>query len=65
MNDLLEAKLTVTRIKVQLLDLAGELIADNLSDKDYAIQRLLKVVEYIDEHDVEVSDIFYVLGKSK
>ena len=57
MNDLLEAKLTVTRIKVQLLDLAGELIADDLSDKDYTIQRLLKVVEYIDEHDVKVSDI--------
>lgn len=57
MNDLLEAKLTVTRIKVQLLDLAGELIADDSSDKDYAIKRLLKVVEYIDEHDVKVSDI--------
>lgn len=57
MNDLLEAKLTIARIKTQLLDLAGELVADDRSDKDYAIQRLLKVVEYIDEHDVKVSDI--------
>ena len=57
MNDLLETRLTIARIKVQLLDLAGELIADDLSDKDYVIQRLLKVVEYIDEHDVKVSNI--------
>jgi hypothetical protein len=57
MNELLEAKLTIARIKTQLLDLAGELVADDLSDKDYAIQRLLKVVEYIDEHDVKVSYI--------
>ncbi|MCM2531480.1 hypothetical protein NDK43_02530 [Neobacillus pocheonensis] len=57
MNDLLEAKLTITRIKTQLLDHTGELIADDLSGKDYAIQRLLKVVEYIDEHDVKISDI--------
>jgi uncharacterized Fe-S cluster-containing radical SAM superfamily enzyme len=57
LNDLLEAKLTIARIKVNLLDLAGELIADDLSDKDYAIQRILKVVEYIDDSDVKVSDI--------
>jgi hypothetical protein len=57
MNELLEAKLTISRIKTQLLDLAGELIADDLSDKDYAIKRLLGVVEYIDVHDVKVSDI--------
>ncbi|MFP5111593.1 hypothetical protein ACSU64_04315 [Bacillaceae bacterium C204] len=57
MNDLLVAKLTIARIKVQLLDLTGELIADDLSDKDYAIQRLLKIVEYIDEYDVKVSDL--------
>lgn len=57
MNDLLEAKLTIGRIKTQLLDLTGELIADDLSDKDYAIKRMLKIVEYIDEHDVKVSDI--------
>ncbi|NHC43396.1 hypothetical protein G6549_26360 [Bacillus sp. MM2020_1] len=57
MNDLLEAKLTIARIKVNLLDLAGELIADDLSDKEYAIKQILKVVEYIDESDVKVSDI--------
>ncbi|MGG1676653.1 hypothetical protein ACIFOT_13000 [Neobacillus sp. NRS-1170] len=54
MNDLLAAKLTIARIKVQLLDLAGELIADNLSDKEYAISLIMKVVEYIDEYDVKV-----------
>jgi hypothetical protein len=57
MNELIEAKLTISRIKTQLLDLAGELVADNLSDKDYAIQRILKVVAYIDEHDVKIGDI--------
>jgi hypothetical protein len=57
LNELLEAKLTIARIKVNLLDLAGELIADDLSDKEYAIKRILKVVEYIDESDVKVSDI--------
>ncbi|MCM2535012.1 hypothetical protein NDK43_25060 [Neobacillus pocheonensis] len=57
MNDLLEAKLTIARIKVNLLDLAGELIADDLQDKEYAIKRIMKVVEYIDEYDVKVSDI--------
>jgi hypothetical protein len=57
LNDLLEAKLTIARIKVNLLDLAGELIADELSDKEYAIKRIMKVVEYIDENDVKVNDI--------
>ncbi|QIZ08480.1 hypothetical protein HFZ78_18670 [Priestia megaterium] len=57
MNDLLEAKLTIGRIKTQLLDLAGELIADESAGKEYSIKRLLGVVEYIDEHDVKVSDI--------
>ncbi|MEH7374917.1 hypothetical protein [Neobacillus drentensis] len=57
MNDVLEAKLTISRIKTQLLDLAGELIADDSSDKEYAIKRILGVVEYIDENDVKVCDI--------
>ncbi|MBV7507404.1 hypothetical protein KW850_19375 [Bacillus sp. sid0103] len=57
MNDLLEAKLTITRIKTQFLDLAGELVADIASDKEYAIKRILGVVEYIDENDVNVRDI--------
>ncbi|MDQ6598073.1 hypothetical protein [Bacillus salipaludis] len=56
-NELLEEKLTIARIKVQLLDLTGELIAEDLSDKDYTIQQMLKVVEYIDEYDVKVCDI--------
>jgi hypothetical protein len=49
LNELLEAKLTIGRIKVKLLDLAGELIEDDLSDKEYAIKRVLNVVEYIPE----------------
>jgi anaerobic ribonucleoside-triphosphate reductase len=57
LNELLEAKLTIAHIKVNLVDLAGELITDDLSDKEYAIKRILKVVEYIDEYDVKVSDI--------
>ncbi|MFJ5713712.1 hypothetical protein [Neobacillus sp. NPDC093127] len=57
MNELVGAKLTISRIKTQLLDIAGELIADDLSDKNYAIERLLKVVEYIDDNDVKVSEI--------
>ncbi|MBV7509690.1 hypothetical protein KW850_31795 [Bacillus sp. sid0103] len=57
MNDVLEAKLTISRIKTQLLDLAGELIADQSAGKEYAIKRLLGVVEYIDENDVKAKDI--------
>jgi uncharacterized Fe-S cluster-containing radical SAM superfamily enzyme len=57
LNDLLEAKLTIARIKVNLLDLAEELVADDLSDKEYAIKQILKVVEFIDESDVKVIDI--------
>jgi hypothetical protein len=57
MNDLLEAKLTIARIKEQLLDLAGGLIADELTDKEYAVSKLLEVVEYIEDKDVRVSDI--------
>jgi anaerobic ribonucleoside-triphosphate reductase len=65
MNDLLEAKLSMTRIKVKLLDLAGELIADDLSDKEYAIKRLLGVVEYIEEYDIEIKEIYPTLPQSK
>jgi hypothetical protein len=57
MNEILEAKLTISRIKTQILDLTGELIADDSAGKDYAIKRLLKIVDYIDIHDVKVSDI--------
>jgi hypothetical protein len=57
MNELLEAKLTIGKIKVKLLDLAEELIADDLSDKEYAIKRILTVVEYIDENHVEIKEI--------
>jgi hypothetical protein len=57
MNELIEGKLTIGRIKVKLLDLAGELIADDLSNKDYAIKRILTIVEYIDEFDIKIKEI--------
>jgi hypothetical protein len=63
-DELLEAKLTIGRIKVQLLDLAGELIADNLSDKEYAIKWLMTIVDYIDENDVVVKEINPTLPES-
>jgi chemotaxis regulatin CheY-phosphate phosphatase CheZ len=61
MNELLEAKLTINRIKTQLLDLAGELIAVDLTDKGYSIKRILEVVEHIERHDVEVKEIVEAL----
>jgi hypothetical protein len=42
MNDLLEAKLTIARIKTQILDLTGELIADETADKDYSIKPIAR-----------------------
>ena len=53
MNELLEVKLTITRIQSEVLNLA----ADETSDKDYAIKRLLGVVEFIEEYDVKIKDI--------
>ncbi|MDM5326808.1 hypothetical protein [Neobacillus sp. CF12] len=64
MNELLEAKLTISKIKTQLLDLAGELVADDLKDKAYAIHRILRVVEHIEEHDVGIKEIIAELPKS-
>jgi hypothetical protein len=64
MNELLEAKLTIGKIKVQLLNLAGELIADDLSDKKYAIKRLMTIVEYLEEHDITVKEISPTLPES-
>lgn len=57
MNDLIEAKLTIARIKVKVLDLAGALAADDLADKDYAISKLLELVDYIEVEDVRISEI--------
>jgi hypothetical protein len=64
MHELLEAKLTIGKIKVQLLNLAGELIADDLTDKEYAIKRLLTIVEYLEEHDITVKEICPTLPES-
>ncbi|MBT2653899.1 hypothetical protein J7E81_01390 [Bacillus sp. ISL-18] len=57
MNELLEAKLTISRIKSEVLNLAAELVDDQSSEKDYAIKRLLGVVEFIEAYDVNVKDI--------
>lgn len=57
MNDLLETKLLIARIKVKLLDLAGALEADSVTDKAYAVKQLLAIVDYIEEEDVRVGDI--------
>jgi hypothetical protein len=63
-NDLLEAKLLIARIKVKLLDLAGALEADNVTDKEYAVRELLAIVDYVEEHDVRVGEIGEVNSKS-
>ncbi|MGF6951027.1 hypothetical protein QF028_003532 [Neobacillus sp. B4I6] len=57
MNELLEAKLTISRIKSEVLNLTAELVADESAGKDYAIKRLLGVVEFIEEYDVKDKDI--------
>jgi hypothetical protein len=62
MNELLEAKLTISCIRTQLIDLAGELVADSLTDKGYSIKRILEVVELIDEHDIGVKEIIDTLA---
>jgi hypothetical protein len=64
MNDLLEAKLTISRIKTQLLDLAIGLISDDSTDKEFALKRILKIIEYIDENDIKISTIENEQGKS-
>jgi hypothetical protein len=56
-NDILEAKLFVGRIKVEILDLTGALIADDSTDKKYAVEQLLKIVEYIEEHEISIKEI--------
>jgi Leucine-rich repeat (LRR) protein len=62
MNEMLEGKLFVTRIKTQLLDLTGELIADDLTDKHYAINRILNIIEYIEKQDVPIPEILNSLA---
>lgn len=57
MNDLLEAKLFISEIKTKLLDLTGALYADNLADKQYCIDGLLKVIEYIEGNDITVKEL--------
>jgi hypothetical protein len=64
MDDLLEAKLILSRIKTQLLDLAGGLISDDSTDKEFALKRILKIIEYIDENDINISTIVNEQGKS-
>jgi hypothetical protein len=37
--------------------LAGELVADALTDMAYAIIRILNVVDYIEEHDIGCKEV--------
>jgi hypothetical protein len=39
------------------MDINGELIAVDLSGKEYAINRLLTIVEYINDYDVKINEI--------
>lgn len=57
MNDLLEAKLTISQIRTQLLDLAGSLIADHLAGKEFALEHTLKIIDYIDKNEISIKDI--------
>lgn len=57
MNSVLEAKLTISEVKSQLLNLAGSLESDDSTDKKYAIIHLLKIIEFIEERDVKVNEI--------
>lgn len=57
MNEILEAKLSIAKIKVKVLDLAGALAADETTDKDYAITKLLEIVEYIEKEDIRPQDL--------
>ncbi len=57
MNELLDAKLSLSRIKSEVLNLAAELLANESADKSFAIKRLLGVVEFIENGDVNTTDI--------
>ncbi|MCM3729589.1 hypothetical protein M3226_28825 [Neobacillus cucumis] len=56
-NELLDAKLSISRIKSEVLNLAGELLVNEVADKDFAINRLLEIVEFIENRDVKTKDI--------
>ena len=55
MNELIEAKLSIAKIKVKVLDLAGALAADEATDKEYAISKLLEIVEYIEKEETGIT----------
>jgi hypothetical protein len=52
----------ITKIKTQLLNLSGELVADDLTEKEDVIKRVLGVVEHPDKNDVEVKEIIDTLA---
>lgn len=56
MNNLLEAKVIISKIKTRLLDLTGELVSDDTADKQ-VVDRLLTIVEYIEKEDVSIDYI--------
>ncbi|PFN76201.1 hypothetical protein COJ85_32985 [Bacillus sp. AFS076308] len=57
LNELLDAKLSISRIKSEVLNLAGELLANEAAERGDAIKRLLEVVEFIENSDVNTKDI--------
>ena len=57
LNELLDAKLSLSRIKSEVLNLAAELLANESADKAFAIKRLLGVVEFIEKGDVKTTDL--------
>lgn len=57
MNNLLEAKVIISKIKTRLLDLTSELVTDETADNQVAIDRLLTIVEYIEKEDVSTDYI--------
>lgn len=57
MNNLLEAKVIISKIKTRVLDLTSELVTDETADNQVAIDRLLTIVEYIEKEDVSTDYI--------
>ncbi|MEH7415020.1 hypothetical protein V7266_07000 [Neobacillus drentensis] len=57
LNELLDAKLSLSRIKSEVLNLAGELLANESADRGFAIKRLLEIVQFLENGDVKTKDI--------
>jgi negative regulator of replication initiation len=47
----------LNEIKTKLLDLTEALNSDEMADKDFAVDKLLNIIRYIDLSDVDVTYI--------